>query len=418
MESENLIKCPNCGTSINVNEVLYKELTNKVKSEFELKLNEKEKEYKNKLLELKNEQEKINFEKEKLLRAQENLQEKIEKEVSAKLKSEKASLERELRKQIDNEKSDEISILKKELEEKSLQVRELNLKNAEIEKLKREKEEIREAIILEKEKELTEKLREEREKIKKSIDESVMLKIKEKEKVIEDLKIQLDEAKRKAEQGSMQLQGEIQEIEIENLLRLNYPYDEISEVKKGQRGADVLQIVKNHNGIICGKIYYESKRTKSFDFNWLKKLKDDNLEVNADILVIVSEAMPDDNEKFIYKDGIWICTFNDLKPLSLLLRHSLIELQTVKITQQGKDVKMEMLYNYFTSQEFKGQFEAIITGFKSLQDSYNDEKLKMQKIWKEREKQLEKILTNAVNFYGTLKGIAGSSVPEIKMLEE
>ncbi len=326
-------------------------------------------------------------------------------------------METDIRRQIDNEKSDEISYLQKELQAKSLQVKELNLKNAEIEKLKRDKDELRETITLEKERELTQRLNEEKIKIQQTSDESNSLKLKEREKVIEDLKTQLDDAKRKAEQGSMQLQGEIQEIELENLLRASHPFDEISEVKKGQRGADVIQVVRNQNGIQCGKIYYESKRTKNFDNNWLQKLRDDNLEVKADILVLVTEAMPDGAEKYFYKEGVWICSLPEVKALSFVLRFGLIRMQGVMITQQGRETKTEMLYNYLTSLEFKGQFEAILEGFKSLQDGYNDEKLKMQKIWKEREKQLEKILSNAVNFYGSLRGIAGSSIPEIKMLE-
>jgi hypothetical protein len=224
--------------------------------------------------------------------------------------------------------------------------------------------------------------------------------------------------KRKAEQGSMQLQGEIQELELENILRNLYPYDEVTEIKKGQRGADIIQIVKTNQGNECGKIYYESKRTKNFEYGWLQKLRDDNLEAKADVLVIVTEVMPADTEfEYFYKDGVWICSFSEIKGFSLVLRQGLLQIQAVTITQQGKETKMELLYDFLTSQEFRGQFEAIIEGFKSLQDSYSDEKLKMQKIWKEREKQLEKILTNAVNFYGSLKGIAGASIPDIKMLE-
>jgi hypothetical protein len=417
MKNENLITCPKCGYPIDVNEVLYHDLEDRIKKEYFEKSAVKEKEFESKFLELKNEKDKIFSEKESIKREKENLKEAVDKEVQAKLKFEKSNIEKNIRSQIDNEKSDEIMSLQKELHTKSLQVRELNLKSAEIEKLKREKDELRETIALEKERELTERLKEERLKIQKNVDEDSALKLKEREKVIDDLKNQLNEAKRKAEQGSMQLQGEIQEIELENLLRTSYPIDDISEIKKGQRGADVLQTVRNQNGITCGKIYYESKRTKNFDNNWLQKLRDDNLEVKADVLVLVTEAMPDGNEKYFYRDGVWICSLLEVKGLSFVLRFGLIQIQSVAVTQQGRETKMEMLYNYLTSQEFKGQFEAILEGFKSLQDSYSDEKLKMQKIWKEREKQLEKILANAVNFYGSLRGIAGSSIPEIKMLE-
>lgn len=345
------------------------------------------------------------------------LKEAVDKEVQQKLKSEKSNLEKSFRQQIQDETSEQIKELQNELEQRSNQVKELNKTKVEIEKLKREKEELREQIALEKEKEFSDKLKDEKLKIQKHVEEANLLKIKEKEKVIDDLKTQFEEAKRKAEQGSMQLQGEIQELALENLLRTLYPFDEISEIKKGQRGADILQTVRTNQGVNCGKIYYESKRTKNFDNNWLQKLRDDNLDVKAEALVLVTETMPDGADKFFLKDGVWICPFLEIKGLSFVLRHGLLQIHSVAIKQHGKEGKMEMLYSYLTSQEFKGQFEAIIEGFKALQDGYNDEKLKMQKIWKEREKQLEKILLNATNFYGSLKGIAGASIPEIKMLE-
>ncbi len=410
MKNDNIIKCPKCGTEINVNAALYGQIENDIKKDFEKKIARKEKELQLKLQE-------INTEREKIDKERQSLKEIVDTEVQSKIKAEKLKLEKTLREEIQGETSDQIALLQKALEEKSEQVKELNKTRAEIEKLKREKEEIRDQIALEKEKEYSEKLKAEKLKIAKQIDEENILKIKEKDKIIEELTEQLGAAKRKAEQGSMQLQGEIQELALENMLKLLYPNDEIKEIKKGQRGADVLQIVKNEDGAECGKIYYESKRTKSFDYNWLQKLRDDNLEVKANLLVLVTETMPAEEDKFFFKDGVWICSFFEIRGLSLALRHGLIQIHSVVITQHGKEIKMEMLYNYLTSQEFKGQFGAIVEGFKSLQDNYQDEKLKMQKIWKEREKQLDKILINAVNFYGSIKGIAGASIAEIKMLE-
>jgi hypothetical protein len=411
MKSEKIIiNCPNCGIEIEVNEILYHQLEEQVKRVYEKKVAEKEKE-------LRIERQKIQEEKEKVEKEKERIKEIIDREVKDKLNSEKTKIAETLRKQIENEFSEHMKELQRELSIKSAQVKDLHKAKAEIERLKREKDELREQITLEKEKEFSDRLKEEKIKIQKQLEEMNILKIKEKEKIIEDLKAQLDEAKRKAEQSSIQLQGEVQELELENLLRALYPGDEIREIKKGQRGADVLQIVKTPQGVECGKIYYESKRTKNFEYDWLQKLRDDNLEVKADILVLVTEKMPDGEDKFFFKDGVWICSFFEIKGLSLVLRHGLLQVYSVIITQQGKETKMEMLYNYLTSQEFRDQFRAIVEGFKSLQDSYQDEKLKMMKIWKEREKQLEKILINAVNFYGAIKGIAGASIPEIKMLE-
>lgn len=408
---ENSIKCPECGANIDVNEVLYHQLEEKIKSSYEKKSAKEKQALQAQLNELKAKEEKLNKEKE-------NLENIIEQQVKQKLKSETSKLEKSIRQKIDEEKLEQIEFLQKELNQKSEQLKELNRTKAEIERLKREKEEQAEKISLEKEKEFTQKLYEEKKKIKELVEAENILKIRELEKQLEEQKEIAKEALRKAEQGSMQRQGEIQELELENILRETHRYDDIIEVKKGQQGADIIQLVKNENGIECGKIYYESKRTKNFNENWLQKLRDDNLTVKADILVLVTETMPNGQDKFFYKDGVWICSLWEVKGLSIVLRHGLIQVHSISITQQGKETKMEMLYNYLTSQEFSGQFGAIIEGFKALQDNYSDEKIKMQKIWKEREKQLEKILMNAVSFYGSIKGIAGASIPDIKMLED
>lgn len=411
MAKENSIKCPDCGADIDVNEVLYHQLEERIKSSYDKKSAKEKQALQARLVELESKEEKLNKEKEKL-------ESTVEQQVKAKLKTETGKLEKSLRQKIDEEKSEQFEALQKELGQKSEQLKELNKTKAEIERLKRENNEQAEKIALEKEREFTQKLNEEKKKIKQQADESNDLVIKDLKRQIEEQKEIAKEAVRKAEQGSMQRQGEIQELELENILRELHKYDDIIEIKKGQQGADIVQCVKTENGLECGKIYYESKRTKNYNDNWLQKLRDDNLTVKADVLVLVTETMPDGHDKFFFKDGVWICSLWEAKGLSLVLRHGLLQVHSVSITHQGKETKMEMLYNYLTSQEFSGQFGAIIEGFKSLQDNYTDEKLKMQKIWKEREKQLEKILTNAVSFYGSIKGIAGASIPDIKMLED
>lgn len=411
MANDNTINCPECGTEINVSDILYHQVEEQLKKDFEKKFAKKDKELQAKFDE-------IEREKERLKKDKKNLDDLVEQQVQTKLKSEKDKLEKSIRTQLKDENDEMIKSLKEQLDEKSNQVKDLKKKEAEIEKLKREKNELREAIALEKEQEFTQKLNDEKKKIKQQADEEYYLVIKNLERQIEEQKKIAKEAVRKAEQGSMQRQGEIQELELENILRELHKYDDIIEIKKGQQGADIVQYVKTENGLECGKIYYESKRTKKYNDNWLQKLRDDNLTVKANVLVLVTETMPEGHDKFFQKDGVWICSLWEVKGLSLVLRELLLQVHSVSITQQGKETKMEMLYNYLTSQEFSGQFGAIIEGFKSLQDSYADEKLKMQKIWKEREKQLEKILTNAVSFYGSIKGIAGASIPDIKMLED
>ncbi len=373
--NENIIICPNCKTKINVNEVLYQQIEEKIRNNYEKKLNEK-----------------ILLEKEKLRKS---LKEEIEKE------------QQEL-----------IKTLKAQLEEKSRKVKEIYVLQAELEKLKREKEESEAKIKLEMEKKFSERLNEEKKRIQKQIEEEIFLKLKDKDKIIEDLKNQLEEAKRKAEISSIQLRGEVQEIEVERLLKNLYPTDRILEIKKGQKGADVLQIVINNQGKECGKIYYESKRTKEFNYDWLRKLREDNLEMKADILVLVTETMPEKEDRFFFKDGVWICGFFELKPVSFILRHFLLEIDNIETTQKGKETKMELLYNYLTSNEFKNQFLAIIEGFVELQKSYLEERRKMEALWAKREEQFRKILDNAARFYGKIKQIAGKTLPEIEIFED
>lgn len=247
-------------------------------------------------------------------------------------------------------------------------------------------------------------------------DSEAALKLREKDKVIDDLKNLLNEAKQKVEQGSMQLQGVVQEFEIVDLLKDFHIHDDISKSKTGSAGADILHIVK-HNGVECGKIYYESKRTKTWSNSWIPKFKQDNLETKADILVLVTNALPKEIERYGIIDGVWVCKLDDVKELSLVLRYGLLKLQSMTMVHQGKDSKMESLYKYLTSEEFKNVFESILAGFKNIQDSHQSEKRKMQLLWKEREKVLENVLSNSIEFYSSIKGIAGNAIPPIQMLE-
>lgn len=397
-----IIVCPNCKTEIDVEEVLYFQIEKKLKNSLEKEYNEKK--------------ENLKKEREIIEREKENIQKRIEKEVNEKISEEKKEMEKKLKKQIEDSFQEQIKILNDELSEKTNKIKELNRTKAEIERLKREKDELKDKITLELEKKYTEQINEEKRKIEKNEQEKNYLVLKEKEKIIEDLKKQLEEAQRKAEQGSVQLQGEVQELEIENLLKETFFEDKIEPIKKGERGADILQTVIE-NGFEIGRIYYESKRTKNFKKEWIKKFKEDNLEKKADILVLVTEVFPEGQKSFFNQDGVWICSLKELKGVAFVLRFMLIQVYYQKKIQTGKKEKSEIVYEYLTSVEFKNQFESIVAGFLELQKGYNEEKNKIQKIWKEREKQLEKILSSTIGIYGSLKGYIGSSMKEIKQLE-
>lgn len=401
--------CPNCHTEISVDDLLVSQFEESIRLDMQSEMRKRENE-------LNARKEEYSRATAALLKEKENVEEIVSKKVKAQMVQREIAIRDAIRKEISDERSEELFNLQEEMKMKSEQLKELHGAKAALERLRREAQEKESAIILQKEQELSQRLEEARLSISEQIRQESFLKIKEREKVIEDLKNKLDEAKRKAEQGSMQLQGEVQELEIIEMLRDFHPSDEINQSKKGANAADILHIVRV-NGAECGKIYYESKRTKTWSNDWIPKLKSDNLEAKADILVLVTNALPKGIERYGLIDNVWVCGFNDVRELSLVLRYGLLKLQQVAIANVGKDVKMEMLYKYLCSDEFKNLFESILAGFKSLQDSHSAEKLKLQRLWKEREKVLEQVLSNTVEFYGSLKGIAGASIREIPILE-
>lgn len=345
----------------------------------------------------------------------------IESELAAqfneKLKAEQTALRNKVTQELQNELSGQLTVLQQQITEKSNQLKEFNQAKMEIERLKREKDELRDAVMLEKEQEFSAKLSEEKQKIQRLADENSLLKIKELQLKLEEQTRLADEMKRKAEQGSTQSQGEVQELAIEEWLRDNFPLDVIEEIKKGARGADCLQIVHTRNRQNCGTIYYESKRTKDFQAGWIEKFKNDIRDKNATLGVLVTEAMPNGMERMGLKDGVWICTFEEFKGLCAVLRESVIKLSEAKLSQENKGDKMEMLYSYLTSNEFKLQIEGIVEGFTQMQSDLEAEKRAMARLWKQREKQLEKVLLNTTNMHGSIRGIAGSAIQAVTLLE-
>lgn len=245
----------------------------------------------------------------------------------------------------------------------------------------------------------------------------LMMKIRELEMKNESTIRQLEEVKKKNEQGSMQLQGEVQELALEDLLKSTFPIDTISEVGKGVRGADCIQNVRNNFGQDCGKIIYESKRTKNFDKNWIDKLKADMRLSGAEVAVIVTNVMPNDLSKFGMMDGVWICTFAEVSALAQVLRDGIIKVYNATKSQENKGDKMTMLYNYLTSNEFGEQWNAIREGFMSMKSSIQKERDMMEKLWKSREKQLEKVLLNSAHIKGSMEGISGQDSIDFGMLE-
>ena len=410
MKNENQIKCPNCGTSIDVQDILSHQLEEEIKQKYQSQIAAEKKRYESQQEQLK--QEKLDFEQKK---KRENVlfQERLENQ----LKEDKKEIEAKLKLKLKEEQSDQFAALQKELNEKSEQVKELNRSKAEIEKLKREKGELKEAAEAEAQKKLNEILVAEKEKIKKSEEDKNELRFKEMQKQLEDQKKLTEEMKRKQEQGSMQLQGEVQELAIEEWLAAQFPLDTIEEIKKGARGGDCIQIVHTRTEQNCGTIYYESKRTKDFQPSWIEKFKADIRDRGANIGVLVTEVMPSDMDRMGLKDGIWICNYDEFKGLCAVLREGILQVNNAIITQENKGDKMDLLYDYLTSNTFRMQIEAIVEGFTQMKSDLESEKRSMQRICKQREKQIEKVVTNTIDMYGSIKGIAGNAIQSVKALE-
>lgn len=410
MANSNQINCPNCGTAIDVQDILSHQLEEEIKQKYQSQLQAEQAKVKSREEALAKEKEALEETKRK---ERELFQERLDKELS--LRSKEA--EAKLKSKITAESQEQFEALQKELNEKSEQVKELNRSKAEIEKLKREKEEAKEVAKLEAQKMLNELLAQEREKISKAEAEKNELRIKEMEKKLQDQIKLTEEMQRKQAQGSMQLQGEVQELAIEEYLAATFPLDSIDEIKKGARGADCIQIVNTYSAQNCGKIYYESKRTKEFQSGWIEKFKADMRDKEADVGVIVTEAMPADMERMGLKDGVWVCSFSEFKGLSAVLRESVIQISKAVVSQEGKGDKMHMLYDFLTSNTFRMQVEAIVEGFSQMKNDLESEKRSMARIWKQREKQIDKVVTNTIDMYGSIKGIAGSAVQSVKALE-
>ena len=371
------IKCPNCGHQFELNESLK---------------NEVEKELRGKMLDW-----------------QKKKEEEFEKQ--------RAAIETAARKKAGDELSAKLNVLEEEAKLKTQQLQEMQKKELELLRERSALEEKQKNFEMELEKRFLEKRKEIEDSTIKREQELFDLKTREYKLQMEQQQKLIEELKRKSEQGSMQLQGESQETLLEDILKENFPFDLISEVGKGVEGADCIQTIRNNSGLACGKIIYESKRTKTWSNNWVDKLKSDKRNTGADVAILVTQAFPKDMDRFGEKDGIWICGFAEVSSLAHALRSGIIKIYDAQKAQEGKGDKMQMLYNFLTGNEFRGQMEAIVEGFMAMKQSITRERVQMEKIWKEREKQLEKVLLSTSGMYGSVKGIAGASVGDIPLLE-
>ena len=387
------IKCPNCGHQFEPNESIREEIEKELRSKAADWQKKKNEEF----------QLRLDDEKKKL---QQSLEENIRKNISGDFENKLKLLEQNNK---ENEEKLKLS-RQKELEFLKMQQELLNKENELDIKLQK--------MLMEERNKLQDIIRKEESNKNSLKDTENQLRLKELEKQLEDQKKLADEMRRKSEQGSMQLQGEVQELALEELLRTAFPYDTITEVGKGVRGADCIQTIRNNFGQECGKIIFESKRTKDFTKEWIDKIKADMRSQGAEVAVIVTQAFPKDMNQFGEKEGVWICSFAEVKPIVQMLRDGIIKISAALKSQDNRGDKMHLLYDYLTNREFAEQWQAIREGFMSMKLSIQKERDAMERLWKQREKQLEKVLLNAAHVRGSIEGIAGIDSVDLHLLED
>lgn len=406
-----LITCPNCNHQFEPTDAFREEVQRELNIEAKKWQLKKEEEYK---------------QKEVLL--QQQLQQKdldIEKRITEEKQKLQKDLEQNIRRAISSDFENRLKLLQQSVsdnEEKLKEARKKEMEFLQKEKNLHQKEaemelNVQRQLMKEREKMKEQLQKEENDKMSLK-EQEFELKLKEKDKQIDDQKKLVDEMKRRQEQVSMQLQGEVQELLLEEILRNTFPFDSVEEVGKGVRGADCIQVVRNHFGNEAGKIIYESKRTKDFGGDWIEKLKTDMRNLGADVAVIVTQSYPKDMDRFGEKNGVYICSFTEVKSVALLLRNALLKIFDAKKSQENKGDKMVLLYDYLTGSEFREQWKAIREGFMSMRISIQKERDAMEKLWKAREKQLEKILLNAAHIRGSVEGIAGADAVDLNLIED
>jgi len=320
-------------------------------------------------------------------------------------------IEEELLSEEKEKHEEELSAMKEKL--KAAEDTELELR-----KQKNKLDEEKRTFELDKQRQLDTEREKIRQKTLEEAAESQHLKEKEKDKVIDDLKKSLEEAQRKATQGSQQLQGEIQELDLEELFQKEFPGDTIEPIGKGVLGADIRQIVRSPRGMDCGHILWESKRTKAWSDGWINKLKEDMRNDKAHIPAIVSEVLPEEIKTGLgLKDGVWVTSPRLVIPLAMLLRKTLLDAARQKMIAQNQQTKAEELYGYVTSHEFAQQVEAMVETYKEMAEQITRERTAFEKNWKQREAQVNRLLSGVAGIYGSMQGIAGPALPTIKNLE-
>jgi hypothetical protein len=411
--AEPTVVCPQCKNEIKLTESLAAPLLETIRRDYEQRLSQKEADMSKRESALS-----------ERAAALEKAKAVVDQQIAQKLQQERLKIAAEEAQKAKlaigndlDQKAREINSLQAILKQRDQKLAEAQQAHAEMLRKERELDDAKRELDLTIEKRVQADLNTTREKAKKEAEEELKLKVMEKDQTITAMQKQIEELKRRAEQGSQQLQGEVQELELETLLGAKFPRDTIRPVPKGEFGGDVLQRVIGPLNQICGTILWESKRTKNWSDGWLPKLRDDQRAAKADIAVIISQALPKEIESFGFVDGVWIADAKLALPVAMALRQTLIEIACARQASEGQQTKMEMVYQYLTGPRFRHRIQALVEAFSSMKEDLDREKKTITRQWAKREEQIDRVMQATVGMYGDLQGIAGRTLQEIEGLE-
>ena len=413
MSAEPTIICPKCKTEIKLTESLAAPLVESIRRDYDERLARKDTDMAKRETALR-EREAV------IAKARETLDDQVAEKV--KLERSRIAVEEAKKARVAlgndlDQKSKELAELQDVLKGRDKKLAEAQNAQADLIRKQRELDDATREMELTIEKRVQEGLTVTRDQARKEAEDSLKFKVMEKEQTITSMQKQIEDLKRRAEQGSQQLQGEVQELELESLLRAKFPRDTIEPVPKGEYGGDVLQRIHGPLGQICGTILWESKRTKNWSEAWLVKLREDQRAAKAEIAVLVTQAMPKDMETFDLVGGVWVTPPRTALPVALALRQMLLEVALARQSTEGQQTKMEMVYQYLTGSRFRQRVQAIVEAFTSMREDLDKERKAITKQWAKREEQTERVLQATVGMYGDLQGIAGKTLQEIEGLE-
>jgi len=411
--AEPTVICPQCRSEIKLTESLAAPLLEAVRRDYEQRLSQKD-------ADMTRREQAIAQRSESLEKAKASLDQQIAQRLEQERLRIATEEQRKAKLAFGNDldhKAREIQTLQEVLKARDAKLAEAQKVQAELTRKERELDDARRELDLTIEKRVQADLGAERDKARKEAEDELKLKVMEKDQTITAMQRQIEDLKRRAEQGSQQLQGEVQELELESLLAAKFPRDTIQPVPKGEFGGDVLQRVIGPNNQICGTILWESKRTKNWSDGWLPKLREDQRAAKAEIAVIISQALPKDVETFGLIDGVWVADPKVALPVALSLRQSLIEVAAVRQSSEGQQTKMEMVYGYLMGPRFRQRIQAIVEAFSSMREDLDRERKAITRQWAKREEQIDRVMSATVGMYGDLQGIAGKTLQEIEGLE-